>query len=199
MACAWDVRGPRLVRWHRATPGRSLTSMPRISLFRRDPEAHALRVLAKALDALPPRHRPEEALQIVVDLARAETKARYAALQVTDVHDRTQGFVTSGMSEEELRGLRVPPQGHGPLGSLRADGRPVRYEDVSNASRSFGFPPKHPKMKAMLGVPVWAQGDVRGSLYVTDRSDGKPFDDDDERLVLTLAAHASKIIEGEWY
>ncbi|MEZ4553252.1 MAG: GAF domain-containing protein [Dehalococcoidia bacterium] len=173
--------------------------MRRPGLLRRDPEARALRALAAALRGLPDRHRPEEALQIVVDIARGETKARYAALAVTDEHDRTQGFVTSGMTADELRGLRVPPQGHGPLGSLRADGRPVRYDDVSNARRSFGFPPKHPKMRSLLGVPVWAQGSVRGSLYVTDRSDGKPFDDDDERLMVMLAEHASRVIEREWY
>lgn len=173
--------------------------MRRLGLLRRDPEARALRALATALRGLPERHRPEDALQLVADIARRETKARYAALAVTDEHDRTQGFVTSGMTSEELRGLRVPPQGHGPLGALRADGRPVRYDDVSNAQRSFGFPPKHPKMRSLLGVPVWAQGNVRGSLYVTDRSDGKPFDDDDERLMVTLAAHASRVIEQEWY
>jgi GAF domain-containing protein len=173
--------------------------MRRLGLLRRDPEVRALRALARGVRNLPPHHRPEDALQIVVDLARAETKARYAALSVTDQHDRTQGFVTSGMTAEELRGLRVPPQGHGPLGSLRADGRPVRYDDISRAQRSFGFPPHHPQMKALLGVPLWAQGNVRGSLYVTDRSDGKPFDDEDERLLVTLAQHASQVIEREWY
>lgn len=173
--------------------------MRRLGLLRRDPEARALRALAQELRALPDRHRPEDALQLVADIARRETKARYAAIAVTDEHDRTQGFVTSGMSPEELRGLRVPPQGHGPLGALRADGRPVRYDDVSNARRSFGFPPKHPQMRSLLGVPVWAQGAVRGSLYVTDRSDGKPFDDDDERLMVLLAEHASRVIEREWY
>lgn len=173
--------------------------MRRPGLLKRDPEARALRALARELRNLPKRHRPEDALQIVADLARSETKARYAALAVTDEYDRTQGFVTSGLSAEELRGLRVPPQGHGPLGSLREDGKPVRYEDVTTAKKSFGFPTKHPKMRSMLGVPLWAQGEVRGSLYVTDRSDGKPFDDEDERLLLTLAQHASQVIESEWY
>jgi GAF domain-containing protein len=173
--------------------------MRRPGLLRRDPEARALRALAQALRGLAEHHKPEDALQIVADLARKETKARYAALSVTDEYDRTQGFVTSGMSIEELRGLRVPPQGHGPLGSLRADGRPVRYDDVTKAQRAFGFPTKHPQMKSLLGVPLWAKGDVRGSLYVTDRSDGKPFDDEDEKLLLTLAQHASNVIELEWY
>jgi GAF domain-containing protein len=40
---------------------------------------------------------------------------------------------------------------------------------------------------------------VRGSLYVTDRADGKPFDDDDERLLLTLGQHASHVIDRDWY
>lgn len=165
----------------------------------RDPEARALAALAEAVRALPAHHRPEDSLQIVVDLARSETRSRYAALNVTDEHDRTQGFVTSGMTEEELRGLRVPPQGHGPLGSLRADGKPVRLDDVQEHRRAFGFPPRHPNMRTLLGVPVWSKGVVRGALYVTDRDDGKPFDDDDELLVLTLALHASKVIEEEWY
>jgi GAF domain-containing protein len=103
------------------------------------------------------------------------------------------------MTAEELRGLRVPPQGHGPLGSLRADGRPVRYDDVSTAQKAFGFPLKHPQMKSLLGVPLWAQGNVRGSLYISDRADGKPFDDADERMMLLLAQHASQVIEREWY
>ena len=171
----------------------------RLPLLRRDPETRALRALAQALRRLPAAQRPDEALQVVADLARRLTAARYCALSVTDEHDVTLGFVTSGLSDRELRRLRTPPQGHGPLGSLRADGRPVRYDDVGSQRRSFGFPPSHPEMKALLGVPLWAGGEVRGSLYVTDRSGGRAFTDDDERLLLTLARHASKVIEQDWY
>ena len=169
------------------------------TVLRRDPEARALRALARGLEALPRRRKPEDALQVVVDLARELTTAKYGALAVTDEHDRTQGFVVSGIEADRLRRLKVPPQGHGPLGSLREDGRPVRYEDVQQHSKSFGFPPHHPEMQRMLGVALWAHGVVRGSLYVTDRRDGEPFDEADERLVVTLAAHASQVIEREWY
>ena len=168
-------------------------------LARRDPEARALRALAHALRDVPPRAKAADELQIVADLARTEARARYCALSVTDVHDRTEGFFTSGLTAEQLHGLRTPPQGHGPLGSLRADGRPVRYDNVQDHRRSFGFPSRHPEMRALLGVPLWVDGIVRGSLYVTDRTDGKPFDDDDERLLLTLARHASQVIEERWY
>jgi len=176
--------------------------MPRFSIDRlivRDPERRALRALARRTDALPAKHRPDDSLQIVVDLARELAHGRYAALSVTDEHDRTEGFFTAGLSRDEMMRLRTPPQGHGPLGSLRYDGRPVRFDDVSEHAKAFGFPSHHPEMRAMVGVAIWAHGGVRGALYVTDRRDGRPFDEDDELILTTLAEHASKVIETEWY
>jgi len=171
----------------------------RLSLRPADPETRALRALDRAVRRLPGRRRPDQSLQVVVDLARELTRARYGALAVTDRHDRTQGFVVAGLAEEEMRGLVTPPAGHGPLASLRADGRPVRIDDVQEHARHFGFPTRHPEMRRLLGVPIWAGGDVRGSLYVTDRQDGAPFDDDDEATLLTLARHAAHVVETEWY
>ena len=164
----------------------------------RDPEYRALLRLAEVVRG-PKSQRPEEALQRVVDLAREMTNARYAALAVSDEHDYTEGFVTSGLTKAQLRGLKVPPQGHGPLGSLRSDGKPVRIDDLDAHAQAFGFPPKHPTMKTMLGVPIWADGEVRGSLYVTDRDGGNPFTDDDVVVLLTLARHAGMIVERDWY
>ncbi len=51
----------------------------------------------------------------------------------------------------------------------------------------------------MLGVAIWVDGEVRGSLYVTDRRDDRPFDDDDELIMVTLSRHAGRVIETEWY
>lgn len=147
----------------------------------------------------PKPSRPEAALQVVADLAREMTNARYSALSVSDENDLTEGFVTSGLSKAQLRGLKVPPQGHGPLGTLRSDGKPVRIDDLDAHEKAFGFPPKHPTMKTMLGVAIWAGGEVRGSLYVTDRDGGDPFTDDDVAVLLTLARHAGMIVERDWY
>ena len=154
--------------------------------------------LAEATRGPKPR-RPEDALQVVADLAREMTNATYSALSVSDENDMTEGFVTSGLTEAQVRGLKVPPQGHGPLGSLRSDGKPVRIDDLDSHEKAFGFPPKHPTMKTMLGVAIWAQGEVRGSLYVTDRDGGKPFTDDDVAVLLTLARHAGLIVERDWF
>ena len=169
-----------------------------VAEFATDAEYRTLLRLAEVVRGPRPR-RPEEALQQVVDLARELTNARYAALGVSDENDMTEGFVTSGLSKAQLRGLKVPPQGHGPLGSLRSDGKPVRIDSLDEHPKAFGFPPKHPTMKTMLGVPIWANGEVRGSLYVTDRDGGNPFTDDDVAVLLTLARHAGTIVEREWY
>lgn len=180
-----------------ATSTEQATAVPAESPAR-DPEYRTLLRLAQATRGPKPA-RPEDSLQIVVELARSMTNARYSALAVSDEHDRTEGFVTSGLTKAQLRGLKVPPQGHGPLGSLRTDGKPVRINDLDADMHAAGFPPKHPTMKTMLGVPIWAHGEVRGSIYVTDRDGSEPFTDDDEVVLLTLARHAGNIVEHDWY
>ncbi|MGI8552136.1 MAG: GAF domain-containing protein [Dehalococcoidia bacterium] len=164
-----------------------------------DAEFRALKGLAEMKRRHPAPRTPVDALQLVADLAREMTSARYAALAVTDEHDRTEGFMTSGLTREELRGLRTPPQAHGPLGSLRGDGKPVRINNLDEHEKSFGFPPRHPQMKTLLGVPLWVDRQVRGSLYVTDKLGSQPFDDDDETILVVLARHVSGIIKNDWY
>ena len=98
-------------------------------LLERDPEYRALRKLAGRNRKRPPK-TPTDALQHVVDVARQMTRAKYGALAVTGPTDYVEGFIVSGMDEKELRALKGPPQGHGPLGNMRQDGLAVHFEDV---------------------------------------------------------------------
>jgi GAF domain-containing protein len=167
-------------------------------LLQRDPEYRALRKLADRNRKAPPR-TPTAALQHVTDVAREMTHATYAALAVTGAEDYVEGFVVAGFDDAALKALKVPPQGHGPLGSMRQDGLAVRLDDVAQHAKAFGFPPKHPQMKALLGLPIFARGEVRGALYVTDRRDRRPFTDGDEAALRVLSHHAGLIIETSWY
>jgi GAF domain-containing protein len=167
-------------------------------LLERDPEFRALKKLAARNRKHPPR-TPIDALQHVVDIAREMTHGTYGALAVTGTDDYVEGFVVSGMDEKALAGLKGPPQGHGPLGSMRQDGLAIRLDDVATHARAFGFPPKHPDMKELLGVPIFAGSDVRGALYVTDRRGGKRFSDEDEQVLRVLSHHAGLIIDASWY
>ena len=167
-------------------------------LLQRDPEYRALRKLADRNRREPPR-TPTDALQHVTDVARELTHAKYAALAVTGEDDYVEGFVVSGFDEAALKALKVPPQGHGPLGTMRQDGLAVRLDDVAQHAKAFGFPPKHPTMRSLLGLPISAHGEVRGALYVTDRRGGQPFRDEDEVALKVLARHAGLIVEASWY
>ncbi len=167
-------------------------------LLDRDPEYRALKKLAERNRKSPPK-TPLDALQHIVDVARELTDGTFGALAVTGEIDYVEGFVVSGMDAKELAGLKGPPQGHGPLGSMRQDGLAVRLADVSLHAKAFGFPPKHPDMKELLGLPIFAGATVRGALYVTDRKNGRGFGKDDELLLTALAHHAGLIIESSWY
>ena len=127
------------------------------------------------------------------------THGTYGALAVTGEMDYVEGFVVSGMDASELASLKGPPQGHGPLGSMRQDGLPVHLADVGEHAKAFGFPPKHPGMKELLGLPVFCAGNVRGALYVTDRKGSQAFGDEDRQILHVLAHHAGLIIEASWY
>ena len=164
----------------------------------RDLEYRALRMLADRNRKQPPR-TPTDALQHVADTAREMTHATYCALAVTGTNDYVEGFIVSGMDDEALKLLKGPPQGHGPLGQMRQDGLAVHFKDVSEHEKAFGFPPKHPGMKELLGVPIIAGGAIRGALYVTDRRGKRPFDAEDEAVLRLLAHHSGLVIAASWY
>src|SRR5690349_13708143 len=103
---------------------------------RNDGEFEALLRLAEVQRRFPKPTKPDDVLQAICDLANELCRGRYAALAITDERDRTEGFYTSGLTRAELKGLKVPPTGHGPLGSLRSDGRPVRIDDLNSHEKA---------------------------------------------------------------
>ena len=140
----------------------------------------------------------ETVLRRIVDLARELTGARYGALAVVDEGGRIVRFLTAGLTVEERASLSEPPAGHGLLGDIFVDCRPIRVDDIAAAPRSIGFPPGHPPMRTFLGTPIVRQTCTYGNLYLTDKqSPGGPipFTEDDERAVSLFAAQAAIAME----
>jgi signal transduction histidine kinase len=138
---------------------------------------------------------PEILLQRLVDLAREVVPARYAALGVTDEQGRVVQFLTSGITAKERAALGPIPQGHGLIGELITERTPLLVPDIAADPRSVGFPPGHPAMRTLLGVPILLGERVLGNLYLTERIGGRPFTTDDLAAVQLLAAHAATAIE----
>jgi signal transduction histidine kinase len=127
----------------------------------------------------------------LVELACELTDARYGAMGVLDeTGNRLAEFVTKGVDGATRAAIGPEPTGQGILGVLITDARPLRLTDIAADPRSVGFPANHPPMRTFLGVPVTAGGAVFGNLYLTEKRDGEQFTEQDERMVVTLAAQA---------
>lgn len=137
----------------------------------------------------------ESVLQRIVDLAREVVPARYAALGVADDAGRIVEFVTSGITPEVRAKLGPIPEGHGLLRELITGRQPLMIPDIAADPRSVGFPPDHPPMRTLLGVPILLGERVLGNLYLTERADGEPFNEGDLQALQMLAVHAASAID----
>lgn len=135
-------------------------------------------------------------LQRIVETAAGLVGARYGALGVLDpTGQHLSDFVTVGLTQEERDRIGDLPKGHGILGLLIVDPRPIRLPDLTLHPDSFGFPPGHPPMTSFLGVPLFVRGEVFGNLYLTDKEGGEGFTDVDEELATGLATAAAVAID----
>ena len=137
----------------------------------------------------------EAVLQVIVDEAADLTDATYGALGVLGPDGRIAEFVTTGVTPEERAAIGDPPTGHGILGLLIRDPRPVRIPNLADHELSYGFPPNHPQMTSFLGAPVTSRGKVFGNLYLTNKKGADEFDQGDEDALVVLAAQAGIAIE----
>jgi signal transduction histidine kinase len=133
------------------------------------------------------------ALRNVVQVACELVSASYAAIGVISPEGTLEEFIHVGMDAGTVVALGAPPQGHGLLGAVITDARPIRLENLAGDARSVGFPAGHPPMDSFLGVPVRVGGTVYGNLYLTGSSRGS-FDHVDEQIILTLATMAGTAI-----
>jgi signal transduction histidine kinase len=136
------------------------------------------------------------ALRRIIEAASELVHARYGALGVLDeTGSALSEFITVGVTEAQRTAIGPLPKGHGILGLLIADPRPLRLPDLSEHPDSFGFPPNHPPMTSFLGVPIRVRDQVFGNLYLCDKTDGDAFTDIDEEMTVALAAAAGVAIE----
>src|SRR5438034_2196987 len=105
-------------------------------------------------------------LQRIVDLAVQVTDARYGALGVIGEEETLVEFVTAGIPTKQRRAIGALPTGHGVLGLLIHEPRPVRIKNIADHPHSVGFPAHHPEMRSFLGAPVKAMGRVFGNIYL---------------------------------
>ncbi len=156
--------------------------------------ADDIRALAEASVSLTSELSLDTVLQKVVDVAREQIGARYAALSVLNAGGEIERFIASGITPEERERIGHVPEGRGLLSVLLHEGASLRLDDIGKDPRSVGFPPNHPRMKSLLGVPVVSHGRILGNLYLTEKQGAREFDERDEEIVKLLSAQAAVAI-----
>jgi signal transduction histidine kinase len=183
------------------------------------PRDDAFAAMSDVVLAVAGELRLDAVLHRLVDAARDLSGATYAALGIPDeTGTEFDQFLHAGMSDDLVAKLGPLPRTHGMLGAMLADPRPFRTDDITEDPRFRGWwPDEHPLMRSFLGVPIVAKGDIIGAFYLTEKqgapsrgdggfadrrrrspsSRGRPssFDENDERLITVLAAHAAIAIE----
>jgi signal transduction histidine kinase len=138
----------------------------------------------------------EVLLRSLLDAARDLTGARYAACGILDDRrEELERFITVGIGEAQQAAIGDFPRGHGVLGILIHDPRPLRLAHVATHRESYGFPLGHPPMSSFLGVPINIRGEAWGNLYLTDKVGGGEFDEADQEAIELLAGWAASAID----
>jgi signal transduction histidine kinase len=137
----------------------------------------------------------EVVLRGIVESAVTLVDARYGAMGVIGDGDRLTEFIPVGLTEDEIVRIHHWPEGRGLLGVLITDPKPLRIADLGKHELSSGFPAGHPPMTSFLGVPIRIRDEVYGNLYLTEKRDGTQFDEEDESVLVALAAAAGVAID----
>ena len=138
----------------------------------------------------------EGVLKQVVRSAAELIGAHYAAVGVLAPDGRLlESFTTYGIDDELRAKIGEPPRGHGILGLVIREARPVRLPDLTRHPDSYGFPPHHPPMHSFLGVPIVGRRGVFGNLYLTEKVGGALFTEEDEHIAVLLANSVAAVVE----
>jgi GAF domain-containing protein len=157
--------------------------------------AERFRLLLEAVFAAGTGLSLPEVLRAIVEGAARLADARYGALGVIGPDRQLSEFVTVGIDDETWTRIGAEPRGHGILGLLVREPRPLMLGDLSEHAASVGFPANHPPMRSFLGVPVRVRDTVFGNLYLCEKRDADEFTETDQELVSALAIAAGLAIE----
>ena len=138
----------------------------------------------------------ESVLRHVVQAAAELIGAHYAAVGVLAPDGRLlESFTTYGVDQELRAKIGEPPRGHGILGLVIREARPIRLPDLTRHPDSYGFPPHHPVMHSFLGVPIVGRRGAFGNLYLTEKLGDQLFTEEDEYIAVLLASSIAAVVE----
>ena len=133
-------------------------------------------------------------LREVVESARALSGARAGVITTLDGQGRARDFVSSGITPEEHRRLAEWSDGHRLFEHLRDVPGALRVRDLPAYVRSLGLSPDVLPARTLQATPMRHRDEPVGNLFVGDKERGQAFTDEDEEVLMLLAAQAATAI-----
>ena len=133
-------------------------------------------------------------VQNVVDSACALTGAGKGVVTTIDAGGRLVDFLTSGLSDEEVRELVAWPEGPRLFEHLRDIDQPFQLADLPGYLESQGFLPGPWPTYTLQGAPMRHRGKHVGHFFVGDKADGAAFTSEDEEIMVLFASQAAAAI-----
>ena len=138
----------------------------------------------------------DDVLQDVIDSARALISAQYGVITTLDASGQMEGFLTSGMTIEEVGSMRRTPQGMEMFRYLSGLSAPLRVPDLPAHARSVGMVEYQPTLpiKPFLLAPILHQRENMGHIYLVNGPGGAAFNQIDEDTLVMFAAQVALVI-----
>ena len=80
------------------------------------------------------------------------------------------------------------------LGWMHLNKKPLVINDPKNDDRFRGIPWDE-SVRSLIAVPMMVKSELRGVLTVYNKKEGKPFTEDDQRLLAIIAGQSGQVVE----
>ena len=170
------------------------------AVFKKGTELDAVSLrLAALLDLglqLSRRSDAPELLRMAGNAAREIIGANYAAIGILrEDSAQLESLTLIGMDSATVEKIGKPTFTGAIFQSMISERKPQRAFCPPKESENLCLPPFHPPVHSFLGAPLCAGNHSYGWIYVAQKLTTLEFDDDDERILMALAAQVGLAYE----
>ena len=165
-------------------------------LYKKFNRAASMSELTKAIT---PIQNYETLLQMILDKSAELLKAEQGSLMMLDQEtDALLLEAKKGVHQElsqELSGKIRIQRGEGIAGKVAEPGEPILVINLESDPRIKQKNRQHYKTRSFVSVPLKIADRVIGVLNLSDKTTGEVFDEEDLKLIQSVATHAAVVLE----
>jgi diguanylate cyclase (GGDEF)-like protein len=160
--------------------------------------------MAELTKAITPIQNYETLLQMILEKSAELLKAEQGSLMMLDLEtDALLLEAKKGIHQEmsqEMPGKISIRRGEGIAGKVAEHGEPILVTNLESDPRIKQKNRQHYKTRSFVSVPLKIADRVIGVLNLSDKTTGEVFDEEDLKLIQSVASHAAIVMErNEFY